>query len=94
MEGHAPMLSVLATGPVRIQDAETEHVLICKTGTFSLDNNQITILVEQPYTLDEIDVSAIREQLASTNNEEAASTADSDEAAYLELLCQMKERHA
>ena len=93
MNGHAPILAVLACGPLRIQDADAEHVFVCKSGTFGLADEQVSILVERPYTMEEIDVSAIRKQL-SAHEQGSVDTLDPEEASYLELLCQVKERHA
>jgi F-type H+-transporting ATPase subunit epsilon len=94
LSGHAPILAVLAAGALRIQDAEAEHVFVCKTGTFSLAHKQATILVERAYKLEEIDVVALREQLAHAQEGTPVEPIDSEEATYLELLCQVKERHA
>jgi len=94
LNGHAPLLAVLSASALRIQDAEAEHVFVCKTGTFNLAHEQATILVERPYKLEEINVVAIREQLASLQEGTSVNAIDTEEAAYLELLCQVKERHA
>lgn len=94
MNDHAPILAVLSAGPLRIQNAGTEHVFVCKTGTFSLSHGQATILVERPFNIDDIDVAAIRKQLAPPAEGAAADRVDSEEVAYLELLCQVKERYA
>jgi len=93
MDGHAPILAVLVPGVIRLQAAETEHTLVCKGGTFSLADNHATVLVEEPFTLEEIDPVAIREQLAMLQNEESSEGIDPEEVAYLELLCQVKESH-
>lgn len=93
LDGHAPILAVLIAGVIRLLAGETEHVFVCKGGTFNLVDNQATILVERPFTLEEIDPVAIREQLAATQTESPSETSDQDEAAYLELLCRVKESH-
>ena len=93
LDGHAPILAVLVPGVIRLQAAGTEHTFICKGGTFSLADNHVTILVEDPFTLKEIDPVAIREQLAALQDEESSEGFDPEEVAYLELLCQVKESH-
>ena len=91
MNGHAPILAVLVAGVIRLQAAETEHTFVCKKGTFALAGNHATVLVERPFALEEIDPVAIREQLTMLQDEESSEEIDSEEAAYLELLCRVKE---
>ncbi|MFC2105988.1 FoF1 ATP synthase subunit delta/epsilon [Candidatus Bipolaricaulota bacterium] len=93
MNGHAPILAVLVTGVIRLQAAGAEHTFVCKGGTFTLADNQATVLVERPFTLEEIDPVAIREQLTSLRNVESSGGIDSEEVSYLEHLCRVKERH-
>ncbi len=93
LNGHAPILAVLVTGVIRLQTAETEHTFVCKRGTLTLADNHATVLVERPFTLEEIDPVAIREQLTMLQNEESSEEIDSEEVAYLEHLCRVKESH-
>jgi len=94
LNGHAPILAVLVPGVIRLQTAEGELVVVCKGGTFNLADNHATVLVERPYKLDEIDLSAIREQLATLQTDKASGGIDLEEVTYLELLCRVKETHA
>ena len=94
MNGHAPILAVLVTGVIRLQAAGTEHTFVCKGGTFALADNHAVVLVEDPFTLDEIDPVAIRKQLAALQNEKSSDGIDSEEVAYLEHLCRVKESRA
>ena len=91
MDGHAPILAVLATGIIRLQVSETEHTFVCKGGTFDLIDNHVTILVERPYALEEVDPVAIRKQLAARRTDESSKGINPEEVAYLELLCRVKE---
>lgn len=93
LNGHAPILAVLVTGVIRLAAGETEHAFVCKGGTFNLIDDQATVLVERPFAIDEIDISKTREQLAALQSEESSELSDSDEIAYLELLCRVKESH-
>ncbi len=93
MDGHAPILAVLVPGAIRLQVEGAELVVVCKGGTFSLADNQATVLVERPYKLEEIDLVAIREQLTAFQADESSEEIESEEIAYLELLCQVKESH-
>lgn len=93
MDGHAPILAVLVPGVIRLQIDGEERVIVCKGGTFSLADKSVTVLVEQPYTLEEIDPDSLRVQLAKLQAEEPSASL-SEEIAYLELLCRVKETHA
>ncbi|MCK5246727.1 F0F1 ATP synthase subunit epsilon [Candidatus Bipolaricaulota bacterium] len=93
MDGHAPILAVLVPGVIRLQLDGEEHAIVCKGGTFSLADKSVTVLVERPYTLEEIDPDFLRTQLAKLQAEEPSASL-SEEIAYLELLCRVKETHA
>lgn len=92
MEGHAPILAVLVPGTVRLQMDGEERIIACKGGTFSLSNQSATVLVERPYTLEEIDPVALRAKIDALQTQ-APSASLSEEIAYLELLCRVKETH-
>ena len=93
MDGHAPILAVLVPGVIRLQIDGVERVIVCKGGTFSLMDKTVTVLVERPYSSEEIDVESLRSQLSALQTE-TPSTSLSEEIAYLELLCRVKESHA
>jgi len=93
LDGHAPILAVLVPGIIRLQAAGAEYTFVCKGGTFNLADNHAAVLVERPFTLEEIDPVSIREQLSTLQNEEPSEKIDSEETAYLELLCRVKESH-
>ena len=92
-DGHAPIRAVLVPGVIRLQIDGTERAIVCKGGTFSLADKSVTVLVEQPYTLEEIDPDSLQAQLAKLQSEEPSASL-SEEIAYLELLCRVKETHA
>ena len=93
MDGHAPILAVLVPGVIRVQINGTERTIVCKGGTFSLVDKSVTVLVEQPYTLEEIDPDSLRVQISKLQAAESSASL-SEEIAYLELLCRVKETHA
>lgn len=90
MGGHAPLVAVLVPGVVRIQAEGKEHVIVCRGGTVDVTPQHVTLLVERPHTLEEIDVDVLRAQLAS----DAAQLGPSaEETEFLELLCRVKEQY-
>jgi F0F1-type ATP synthase epsilon subunit len=93
MNGHAPILAVLVAGAITVHSTAQEFVLVCKRGTFSMNGDQATILVEKPMKLNEIDVAVIRDRLAAQATEAPPARMDPEEVAYLELLCRVKENH-
>lgn len=93
MDGHAPILAVLVPGVIRLQIDGEELIIVCKGGTFSLADKSVTVLVEQPYTLEEIEPDSLHIQLAKLQASESSPSL-SEEIAYLELLCRVKETHA
>jgi len=94
MEGHAPILAVLVPSVVRVQIGGTEQVIAIKSGTFNMADNHVTILVEQPYKLEDIVIDDLTEQLTALRAQEPLTAAMLEEIAYLELLCHVKEPHA
>jgi F-type H+-transporting ATPase subunit epsilon len=93
MDGHAPILAVLVPGVIRVKIDGIERTIVCKGGTFSLVDKSVTVLVEQPYALEEIDPDSLQLQLAKLQAEESSASL-AEEIAYLELLCRVKETHA
>lgn len=94
MEGHAPILAVLVSSVVRVQIDGAEQLIAIKGGTFNMADNQVTVLVERPYKLEEIDIDDLTEDLTALRAQEQPTSATSEEIAYLELLCRAKEPHA
>ena len=92
MNEHAPLVSVLAAGLIRIQSSDEEHRIVCKSGTFEVTDNVATLLVERPIRLDAIDVAEIKTQLDTLTNQPPAEQ-DAEEISYLQLLCSVKENH-
>ena len=94
MDGHAPILAVLVPSVVRVQMDGREQAIAIKGGTFHVENNNATLLVERPYKPDEIDVNSLNEELAALRAHEPVTAAISEDISYLELLCHTKEPHA
>ncbi len=90
LDGHAPLLAVLVPGVVRLQSGDREVVIVCRGGTVNVAPDQAALLVEDPYTLDEIDTDAVRARLA----EMEADDSPQEDVRYLQLLCETKDRHA
>lgn len=90
LEGHAPLLAVLVPGVVRLMADGQDVVIVCRGGTVDAVPGKVTLLVEDPYTLDEIDTDAVQARLAELHADGSAQ----EDAHYLQLLCEVKDRHA
>lgn len=91
MNGHAPLLAVLAQGPIRIQTEDEERVFVCRGGTLRVAKDQATLLVESAVSMDEIDADQVKQQLAVAGD--AAEAPVSAEREYLLALQAAKERY-
>jgi len=91
LDGHAPLLAVLAPGPIRIEAEDTERVFASFGGTLRTDRDTVTLLVESAVPIEKIDPEAIRRRIAELDSTDNGSQA---ERRRLELLLQIKERHA
>ncbi|MGB2982667.1 MAG: hypothetical protein WBC63_02265 [Candidatus Bipolaricaulia bacterium] len=74
LDGHAPLLATLRSGPLRIQTAEGERVFAGFGGTLHVSEDAaVTVLLEDAVALEEIDLTT-----------PDASTSDLGESAELE----------
>lgn len=72
---HAPLLSLLTEGVVKIMPVEGDVVIAAvEEGFLSVAHNRVSILSEDTFLASEIDVNAVRTEL------EAAQAADDDAA--------------
>ncbi len=87
MEGHAPLLAVLDSGPVRVHTVDGTKVFACRRGTLRTTGNRTTLLVESAVPVEEIDLSEVEAR------QKRLTEADLDEQAHLALLRSIKERY-
>lgn len=81
---HVTMVAALGSGLLRIGLRGNGRVEFAVRGSFlSVADDVVTILVDRAVTKDEIDVEAVRAELAETN---AAFTQSVDDAEFLRLL--------
>jgi F-type H+-transporting ATPase subunit epsilon len=59
MAGHAPLLSTMKSGPLRVKTADGERVFACFGGTLRVSATaDVDVLAEDAVPLEEIDLSA------------------------------------
>lgn len=91
MADHAPLLATLGYGPVRVETEGGEETFACLGGTLRVAEGRVTILAESAVPIDEIDLAAVREQLAQLPpDEDGTSTAQREVLLALERV---KEKH-
>ena len=91
MDGHAPLLAVLARGLVRIHTANETRVFACRRGTLRTTGDRISLLVESAVPVEEIDLSDVEARVSQLG--EGDDVADVEEKKHLALLRTVKERY-
>jgi len=60
MDDHAPLLSSIQSGPLRVKTPDEEHVFACFGGSLRVAGGaEVTVLVEDAVPLEEIDLAAL-----------------------------------
>jgi F-type H+-transporting ATPase subunit epsilon len=73
--GHAPLLGVLANGPVQIRSTDEDAVVAVVLGGFlSVSDDRVSILAEVAELAEEIDEAAARADLERGDTEDEATT--------------------
>ena len=78
LAGHAPLVSVLADGEVRVTgsaDGEVKHYAL-QGGYVEVTDDKVIILADRALPVADIDVAQVREQLASIEAELGGSSAE------------------
>ena len=75
LAGHAPLLGVLANGPVQIRSTDGEAVIAAVLGGFlSVSDDRVSILAEVAELAEEIDEAAARADLEQGDAEDETTT--------------------
>ena len=69
MVDHAPVVSMVEIGAVRIMQDDQRYVFATSDGFFKVSENLVQILVEEAATPDEIDVSEAESRVEEAENE-------------------------
>lgn len=75
---HAPLVSSVETGEVRIKEGEEEHVYATSDGFFKVSENLVQVLVEEAVAPDEIDIDEAETRIEEAERE-LSEIADQDE---------------
>jgi F-type H+-transporting ATPase subunit epsilon len=69
MVDHAPVVSMVEIGAVRIMQDDQRYVFATSDGFFKVSENLVQILVEEAATPDEIDISEAESRVEAAENE-------------------------
>lgn len=75
---HAPLVSSVEFGEVRIKEGEEEHVYATSDGFFKVSENLVQVLVEEAVSPDEIDIDEAETRIEEAERE-LSEIADQDE---------------
>ena len=88
MDGHAPLLAQLADGPFRVETPEGTQVFACFGATLHVEDDAVSVLVEDAVPAHDIDAKAVAEQLRQVKD------TTSPEYRRLTVLAKVGERRA
>jgi len=91
MDGHAPLVSVLAPGVLRLEQESGVSVFVTGPGTLQASASGVQVLVEACDRVDEIDAAEVQQQIAATQHTDAP--ADPLRLEHLKRLLEAKERY-
>ncbi len=86
MDGHAPLLAVLGSGPIRIHTEGGLRVYACRRGTLRVAGDQVRVLVESAVPAEEIDLIAVEAELDRLGDEAGTSPHAQDQLAMLRAV--------
>ena len=69
MVDHAPLVSSVGAGEVRIREGEEQHVYATSDGFFKVSENLVQILVEEAVAPDEIDINEAENRIEEAERE-------------------------
>jgi len=79
MVDHAPLVSTVEAGEVRIREGEEQHVYATSDGFFKVSENLVQILVEEAVAPDEIDVDAAENRIEEAERELSEVSEDAED---------------
>ena len=76
---HAPLVSSVEAGEVRIREGEEQHVYATSDGFFKVSENLVQILVEEALAPDEIDVDEAENRIEEAERELSEISEDAED---------------
>ena len=95
LAGHAPIMSTLKPGVVRVSmEGEPETRIFVRGGFVEGGPENLTVLAEQAIPMDELDAAALAEEVKNAEDDVADAKDDETRARRQERLDQLKELQA
>lgn len=79
MVDHAPLVSSVEGGEVRIKEGEEQHVYATSDGFFKVSENLVQVLVEEAVPPDEIDVNEAENRIEEAERELSKVSEDAED---------------
>ena len=79
MVDHAPLVSTVEAGEVRLRGGEEQHVYATSDGFFKVSENLVQILVEEAVAPDEIDVDEAEDRIEKAERELSEVSEDAED---------------
>ena len=79
MVDHAPLVSTVEAGEVRIREGEDQHVYATSDGFFKVSENLVQVLVEEAVAPDEIDVDEAGNRVEEAERELSEVSEDAED---------------
>ena len=79
MVDHAPLVSTVEAGEVRIREGEEQHVYATSDGFFKVSENLVQILVEEAVAPNEIDVDEAEDRIEKAERELSEVSEDAED---------------
>src|ERR671916_758130 len=79
MVDHAPLVSSVVIGEVRIREGEEQHVYATSDGFFKVSENLVQVLVEEGVSSEEIDVDAAGNRVEEAERELSEVSEDAED---------------
>ena len=76
---HAPLVSSVEIGEIRIREGEEQHVYATSDGFFKVSENLVQVLVEEAVSPDEIDVDAAGNRVEEAERELSEVSEDAED---------------
>jgi F-type H+-transporting ATPase subunit epsilon len=79
MVDHAPLVSSVEPGEIRIREGEEQHVYATSDGFFKVSENLVQVLVEEAVVPDEIDIDAQENRIEEAERELSEVSEDAED---------------
>lgn len=88
--GHAPIVSTLEPGVVKVRSNDGEQIFAISKGFVTVQENKVSILVEKAYSKEEIDRSKVEKRLTELKNQLKSTNSDKEKCDIQQEILEIK----